>query len=44
MEGIEAKTTSPGAGSLNGFREVEQGVYKWGWQGVVVVCGLSFST
>lgn len=44
MKGIEEKTASPGASSLNGFREVEQGVYKWGWQGVVVVFVLGFST
>lgn len=44
MEGTEAKSTSPGAGNLNGFREVKQGVYKWGWRGVVLVFVLSFST
>lgn len=44
MEGIEEKATSPRAGNLNSFREVEQGVYKWGWRGVAVVFVLSFST
>jgi len=32
MEGTEEKVTSPGASNLHGFREVEQGVYKWGWR------------
>lgn len=37
MKRTEEKATSPGGGNLNGFREVAQGVYKWGVQVVFVL-------